>query len=113
MNIADEKFTTKGNKILHKNFLEVYPDWPLKETELPELEIGAKVPVSGLKLEESSTKPPPLLSESALIGLMDKNGIGTDATIHEHINKIQERGYAFKEFNLFKPTPIGTCLSVI
>ena len=29
-----------------------------------------------------------------LITLMDKNGIGTDATIHEHIKHIQDRGYA-------------------
>ena len=27
---------------------------------------------------------------------MDRNGIGTDATIHEHIKTIQERGYAVK-----------------
>ena len=44
-------------------------------------------------MEESSTKPPNLLSESNLIDLMDKNGIGTDATIHEHIKKVQDRGY--------------------
>jgi DNA topoisomerase-3 len=48
-----------------------------------------------------------MLSESALITKMDQNGIGTDATIHEHINKIKYRGYAIKEFNQFKPTPIG------
>lgn len=27
---------------------------------------------------------------------MDKNGIGTDATMAEHIKKIQERNYASK-----------------
>ncbi len=58
-------------------------------------------------MDESSTRPPPFLSESALITKMDAHGIGTDATIHEHINKIQMRGYAIKEFNMFKPTPIG------
>ena len=49
-------------------------------------------------MEESSTKPPNLLSESNLIDLMDKNGIGTDATIHEHIKKVQDRGYWIKDY---------------
>lgn len=42
-------------------------------------------------MEEGCTQPPQLLSESDLIGLMDEKGIGTDATIAEHIQKIQQR----------------------
>lgn len=41
---------------------------------------------------------------------MDENGIGTDATIHEHIKKIVDRGYAVKMKSVFKPTPLGQCL---
>ena len=44
-----------------------------------------------VKMEEGLTQAPPLLSESDLIGLMDQKGIGTDATIAEHIQKIQQR----------------------
>ena len=40
---------------------------------------------------ESRTQAPSLLSESQLISLMDKNGIGTDATIAQHITTIQDR----------------------
>ena len=58
----------------------------------------------------SETTPPKLLSESDLISLMDKNGIGTDATIHEHIQTVQDRNYAVKEKNEFKPTPQGIAL---
>lgn len=47
-------------------------------------------------LKEGLTTPPKLLNEADLIGLMDKFGIGTDATIHEHIKTIQNRKYAFK-----------------
>jgi DNA topoisomerase-3 len=36
------------------------------------------------------------LTEADLITKMDQNGIGTDATIHEHIKTVQERGYAAK-----------------
>lgn len=38
--------------------------------------------------------------------------LGTDATIHEHIKKIQEREYAFKRSSdgRFEPTPLGIAL---
>lgn len=42
---------------------------------------------------------------------MDQNGIGTDATIHEHIKVIQERGYAvLTKSRHFKPTQLGLSL---
>lgn len=59
---------------------------------------------------EGKTNPPTLLKESDLIQLMDSNEIGTDATIHEHIKKIQDRQYAIKKNGFFEPTPIGISL---
>ena len=41
---------------------------------------------------------------------MDTNGIGTDATIHEHIKTIQERNYAVKQNQNFVPTHVGVSL---
>ena len=41
-----------------------------------------------MTLKNGKTQPPKLLSESDLISTMDQNKIGTDATIHEHIEKI-------------------------
>lgn len=45
---------------------------------------------------QGRTAPPPRLTEAALISLMDRHGIGTDATVAEHINKQLERGYISK-----------------
>ena len=42
---------------------------------------------------EGETNPPSLLQEADLIALMDKHGIGTDATHAEHIETIKTRSY--------------------
>lgn len=49
------------------------------------------------------------MSERELIGLMERHGIGTDATVAEHIRKQIERGYATKHHGdmTFWPTPLG------
>jgi DNA topoisomerase-3 len=46
---------------------------------------------NGFRIIEGKTKPPSNMSESELIDLMHKNGIGTDATIHEHIKNIKNK----------------------
>jgi len=39
-------------------------------------------------MTESSTQAPPYLTERDLITMMDENGIGTDATIAEHVKNV-------------------------
>lgn len=42
---------------------------------------------------------------------MDRNGIGTDATIAQHITTIQDRAYATKNGQQkFSPTKLGIAL---
>ena len=65
---------------------------------------------SYLLLNSGKTEPPKLLTESDLISLMEKNEIGTDATIADHINKILERNYAYKTGNYFNPSTLGIAL---
>ena len=48
-------------------------------------------------MTDGETKAPMPLTEADLISKMDTNGIGTDATIHEHIKTVQERNYAVKQ----------------
>ena len=66
--------------------------------------------ISALKIEEGKTTPPSPLTESDLVSCMDKNGIGTDATIHEHIKNVQFRGYVEKKGIHLKPTDLGQAL---
>ena len=65
-------------------------------------------------MTSGETQPPPPLSEADLISemdRMDRNGIGTDATIAAHISTIPHRGYAEKDaIGRFVPTKPGLAL---
>ncbi|KAG5528715.1 hypothetical protein RHGRI_029395 [Rhododendron griersonianum] len=64
-----------------------------------------------LTLDSGVTRPPTLLSEADLLNSMDKAGIGTDATMHDHIKKLLDRCYATKDSNTrFSPTSLGEAL---
>jgi len=91
---GDETFTAHGLTVLERNYLDVYPYENWNDTaELPRFREGERfVPTEAL-MTEGKTSPPKYLTEADLIALMDANGIGTDATMAEHIEKIQERQY--------------------
>ena len=61
-------------------------------------------------MSEGSTSAPKHLTESDLITKMNNNGIGTDATIHEHIKNVQDRAYAKKQGVSLVPTELGLSL---
>ncbi|KAJ3093186.1 DNA topoisomerase 3-alpha [Quaeritorhiza haematococci] len=108
--IWQENFNCKGLMIIERNYLEVYPYEQWNANNIPLFQVGERVNPSSIEMRDGKTSPPSLLSEADLISLMDKSGIGTDATIHEHIKKILEREYTTKENNLFCPTVLGMSL---
>ncbi|KAL8428705.1 hypothetical protein ACSSS7_007049 [Eimeria intestinalis] len=79
--------------------------------KLPRFLLHERLVPKDVSLLSGHTQPPPLLTEADLIDKMDKHGIGTDATMHEHIRTIQERNYAIQtESQQFKPTDLGVAL---
>ncbi|KAH9386353.1 DNA topoisomerase III [Nematocida major] len=109
--VRGECFVRKTLKVLKKNYLEVfiYEKWGDTEADLGVC-LGQEV-FSEVAKKESHTEKPHLLTEAELIAKMDKNGIGTDATIHDHIQRIKERAYVeVVGKNALKSTWLGRSL---
>lgn len=110
-----EKFTATGLVVLERNWLDIYP-WAKWETtkQLPRLEMNATCTLSKAEMKSGMTSTPKPMTESELIVLMDANGIGTDATIADHIEKIQTRNYVRSEKvgkeTFLQPTKLGVSL---
>lgn len=68
----------------------------LLKISLPERCTGQSFVPTTLTMNEGQTSAPNMLTEAELIALMDKHGIGTDATHAEHINTIIERGLSVR-----------------
>lgn len=106
------EFFVKAGVIVHdRGWLDVYPYSNWVEDVLPPFQINEVLPFSALDMIESATQPPQLLTEAELIGLMDREKIGTDATMHDHIQKIQSRLYAIKNADgRLQPSRLGIAL---
>ncbi|KAJ7519084.1 hypothetical protein O6H91_20G022100 [Diphasiastrum complanatum] len=111
IDIAGEQFSAHGLMIIAKNYLEVYRFDSWGASTIPKFEVGQQFIPTRLTLDSGTTMPPPLLSEADLISLMDQAGIGTDATMHDHIKKCLDRRYATKDAHTrFCPTNLGEAL---
>ncbi|XP_069917654.1 DNA topoisomerase 3-alpha isoform X2 [Oryctolagus cuniculus] len=93
INIAQERFVAHGLVILARNYLDVYPYDHWSDKLLPIYEQGSRFQPSTVEMVDGETSPPQLLTEADLIALMEKHGIGTDATHAEHIETIKARMY--------------------
>ena len=89
-----EVFHTHGLLVLERNYLDVYvyDKWDSSQ-QLPEYTLGETFEPTEANMTDGKTTAPGYLTEPELIALMDANGIGTDATMAEHIQKIKDRLY--------------------
>ena len=91
---GSETFHVNGLRVLERNYLDVYTydKWDSSQP-LPEFTLNEIIEPTEANITEGETSAPGYLTEPELIALMDANGIGTDATMAEHIAKIKERRY--------------------
>ena len=94
MNISagSEQFALVGRRLIDAGFTAVQRG-EVADVELPKLSKGDRLEISSVGVSLGKTSPPPYLSESDLLSLMEKNGIGTDASMATHINNICERNF--------------------
>ncbi|EPX73237.1 DNA topoisomerase III [Schizosaccharomyces octosporus yFS286] len=117
LQMGDESFSQKGLVIIERNYLDVYPyDKWTGTGQLPAYQVGEEFVPSMLNITDSVTTSPSYLTEPELIALMDANGIGTDATMADHIEKVQEREYVIKRKKRgaateFVPSSLGIALA--
>jgi len=98
-----ERWKAKGVKILDFGWTEALPRRAPKLKIIPDAyqlsdnesknNKSRDVDVISVTIERGETQPPNYLTESELIGTMEKNGIGTDASIPTHINTVEARKY--------------------
>ena len=110
-----EHFRTTGLMVTERNWLEVYhPYESWKGRKIPVYREGEVFSPTRLGFLAGRTEPPPLLSEDELIAQMDREGIGTDATMSSHIKTVLERGYAERVGaggRHFSPTLLGQAMA--
>ena len=88
IDINGEKFVASGLAVLERNYLEVYPYDKWSDKEIANYDIIKEFNPTAVNMIQGETEPPTLLTEADLIALMDKHGIGTDATHAEHIGEV-------------------------
>ncbi|XP_059150612.1 DNA topoisomerase 3-beta-1-like isoform X1 [Physella acuta] len=110
--IGSEKFSCSGKVLVDPGYTSIMPWQQLgADEEIPILKKDEKLALEEVKLVDKMTCPPDYLTESELITLMEKHGIGTDASIPVHINNICERNYVnIISGRKLKPTPLGIVL---
>ncbi|EYC15966.1 hypothetical protein Y032_0035g3067 [Ancylostoma ceylanicum] len=111
MRIGGETFHATGLCIQDLGYLRVYPYDRWSDKTLPSYIEGEELLDYQLRIADGQTQPPELLNEADLIALMDKYGIGTDATHAEHIEKIKTRQYVgVRDDGRFIPGYLGLAL---
>jgi DNA topoisomerase-3 len=94
---GEEMFHAHGLIVKERNYLDVYPYENWTGNILPTFTLGETFEPTQAMMTEGKTTAPGYLTEPDLIALMDANGIGTDATMAEHIAKIKEREYVITQ----------------
>lgn len=73
---GSEVFEVSGRQMLEPGFTAILTHSAGEDVILPQFNEGQKMMPKCVKLKAGATSPPPLLTESELIELMEKHGIG-------------------------------------
>jgi DNA topoisomerase-3 len=106
-----ETFTASGITVVRPGYTAIMHWKKVQSEPLPPLTKGETLTMKDVELVDGKTGPPDYLTESELISLMEKHGIGTDASIPVHINNICERNFvSIQSGRRVVPTELGITL---
>ncbi len=99
---ANEKFVSKGEKIMFDGFLKVYIESKDDEDEensgfLPSISKGDILGMQEINAVQRFTQHPPRYAEASLVKKLEELGIGRPSTYAPTISTIQKREYVVKE----------------
>ena len=110
--ICGLNFEENSSKINNEGFL-IFQPFKKKNyiKNFPTLSKTESYPIYRSGYDENWTKAPDYITESELIGEMEKNHIGTDASMSVHIENICQRGYVkVDEGRHLIPSKLGNAL---
>jgi DNA topoisomerase-1 len=106
LNIKNEPFNAKLEALLNQGFLEIAPF--LKKKYNPRITLTeGNIPIEKIIFNDKETQPPPHYSDTSLLKLMEKNGLGTKATRPIIINLLCNREVIERENRKYKTTDLG------
>ncbi|MBS3100250.1 DNA topoisomerase I [Candidatus Pacearchaeota archaeon] len=103
--VENLKFYAKGMSIAERGWMDVYPT-TLQEKELPDM--GEKIIVKKVSIEEKFTQPPKRYSPASLVSELEKRNLGTKATRASITETLYDRKY-IKERSI-EATSLGISL---
>jgi DNA topoisomerase-1 len=89
--------------------------WPLgvKDTIVPQAEVGEILELNGIKREQKFTQPPSRYTDAGLVKVLEEKGIGRPSTYASIIETLADRGYVVREEDRkLTPTKLGRVVSV-
>jgi len=112
---AGKRFELKasGSDLVFDGYRKVYfENEEEKESHLPaDLSEDEILQLLSIEADQHFTKPPAPYTESSLVKILDKEGIGRPSTYANIISVVQARGYVSSEKRKLYPTEIGKVTS--
>lgn len=108
--VGGEIFNYTTREITKEGWLKYYKYYDPKPKPGPTFSLNENVEVETINMVKSDFKGHKIIDESKLIAKMNKYKIGTDATFHQHIEKLVERKYINFTKHGIIPTAIGLAL---
>jgi len=117
LEIAGELFVTRSSRCVQKGWMAV-DNRDTSDEGIVDLrpfvgQEGQMFVIQQVQLTEDRTRPPAPISESELLGLMEKYGIGTDASMAQHVSNVQKRQYVDLDESTrrMSPSALGLALA--